>query len=119
MSGALLASASFDNQVHVWDMSTKKELYRLKHKATVECVSFHKDLVISSSLDKSTRIWKKSTGEMLHSLVHTGACNNFDVSPNGALIAVAHKAGLSIWSLETYTRWTSLTNVLRAPIHFT
>jgi len=41
ISGALLASASDDNQVHVWDMRAKKELYRLKHDDNVSCIAFY------------------------------------------------------------------------------
>jgi len=50
------------------------------------------------------RFWKKSTGEQLHSLVHESECLNFDISPNGALIAVAHADGVSIWSLKKYEK---------------
>ena len=104
ISDALLASASNDKNVCVWDMKTKKELYRLKHYAAVFCVSFHNDLIISACTGKFTRIWKKSTGKHVHPLVHKGQNSNFDVSPNGALIAVAHNSGVSIWSLENFER---------------
>ena len=100
----MLASASDDKYVHVWDMSAKKELYRLKHDGPVNCVSFHNDLIFSASTDKSVRIWKKSTGKKVVSLEHKGNCWNFDISPNGALIAIAKSNGASVWTLENYNK---------------
>merc|ERR1711892_743439 len=104
----MLASASDDKYVYVWDMSAKKELYRLKHDGPVNCVSFHNDLIISASTDKSTRIWKKSTGKKVVSLEHKGNCWNFDISSNGALIAIAKSNGASVWSLTTYNQLAEL-----------
>ena len=99
-----MASASNDSQVRVWDMNTMKELYRLKHTDSVICIAFHNDLIISSSHDNSTRIWNKKTGEQLHSLTHLGVCYNFDISPNGAFIALANFVGVSIWSMANFNK---------------
>ena len=103
-----MASASNDMDIHVVDMKTRKELYRLMHDDEVRCVSFHNDLIISASSDKSVRIWKKSTGEKLHSLVHEDECWNFDLSPNCAFIAVAQNKGVSIWSLASFKKVAEL-----------
>ena len=81
----------------------EKELFKLEHNKQVTCVAFHEDLIITSSWDKTTRVWRKKTGEKLQSLAHDGFCENFDISPDGKFIAVAHN-GVSIWSLETYEK---------------
>ena len=99
-----MASASNDSQVRVWDMNTTKELYRLIHTDSVICVAFHNDLIISSSHDNSTRIWKKKTGEQIHSLTHMSVCYNFDISPDGAFIALANYVVVSIWSMASYKK---------------
>merc|ERR1711935_1088642 len=99
-------------------MRAKKELYRLRHDDKVYCVSFHNDLIISASRDKTTRIWKKSTGEKLHSLVQKGGCVNFDISPSGVLMAVAHTSGITIWSLSDYNKVAEFELGLTADVRF-
>ena len=122
-SGSLLATASGasnSRHVYVWDMSAKKELYRLKHASTVNCVSFHNDSIITSCYG-SIHIWKKSTGELFISLVDKGGCYNFDVSPNGTMIAVAHgefHGTVSIWSLTSYNKITELRLDAVNAVHF-
>jgi len=100
ITGSTLASASDDNYVHVWDMSAETEMFRLKHDDSVTCVAFHNELIVSSCSDNSVSIWDKSTGQLRHSLTHQDECYNFDISPNGTLLAVAHYEGLSIWSFD-------------------
>ena len=92
----MLAIAN-NKYVHVRDMETDKETFRLKHCDTVTCVAFHSDLIISSSAN-TVHIWDKSTGQLRHSLEHDGNCYNFDISPNGEFLVVAHYHGLTIWS---------------------
>ena len=104
VSGHLLASASDDKYVHVWDMSAKKELYRMKHGSAVNYVLFYKDLIISTSMDRSTRIWCSRTGEQLHSMNNENISLQFDISPDGTMIALPHRRGVAIWSLANYEK---------------
>lgn len=105
-NGQYLASASLecapdDRHVIVLDKTRGKHLFRLKHDDSVTCVAFHNDLIISSSSDKTVRIWEKTTGKLRQSLTHEDKCYNFDISPNGETLAVAHYEGLSIWSFTS------------------
>ena len=62
----LLATASFDNTVKLWDFAAGKELRTLKgHTGPVYCVAFSKDgtMLASSSLDKTIRLWNPADGK--------------------------------------------------------
>ncbi|KAJ7091064.1 WD40-repeat-containing domain protein [Mycena epipterygia] len=60
---------SSENTVHIWDVSTGEQLYKLEgHKNDVTSVSFSPDglRAMSGSHDNTVRIWDVSTGEQLH-----------------------------------------------------
>ena len=63
--GLLLASASGDNTVRLWDPSTGASLGTLKgHSSYVTAVTFSPDgqLLASTSFDNTVRLWNPSTG---------------------------------------------------------
>ena len=119
-SGSLLATASAGSRsclVYVWDMSSKKELYQLKHAYKVECVRFHSDTIITTCYG-SIHIWKKSTGELLHSILDKNWCSNFDISPDGSMIAVVDYGAVSIWCLTNYNKIAELELDSVNAVHF-
>jgi WD40 repeat protein len=62
--GQLLASGSFDNEIKLWDMATRRELRTLSgHKASLRSLAFSPDgqRLASGSFDETIRIWQLSS----------------------------------------------------------
>nr|ADG65018.1 hypothetical protein [Drosophila pseudoobscura] len=87
----VLASASFDSTVRLWDVERGSCIYTLsKHTEPVYSVAFSPDgkHLASGSFDKCVHIWSTQTGELVHSYKGTGGifevCWNSDGSKVGA-----------------------------------
>ena len=89
MQGDLVASGSTDESVQVWNMRQRQILWQFQHQGDVNCVKLHENWLISCSEDNSTRIWDLEYGKQIHRLEQSSPCNNFDISPDESLIAVA------------------------------
>lgn len=89
--GKLLASASDDRTVILWDPATNKAIRQLTgHQAPVVRVAFSPDgqRLASASRDKTIKIWDPDSGQELQTLeghIDTVACLSF--SPDGQLLA--------------------------------
>ena len=71
LDGKLVASASSDNTVRLWDSSTGATLQTLEgHLDSVNAAVFLPDgkLVASASSDNTVRLWDSSTGATLQTL---------------------------------------------------
>ena len=104
--GALLATASADRTVRIWDMVTTTTRSTLKgHRRAVQSVAFSPDdaLLATASDDRTARIWDTATGIARMTLEgHKGAVNGVAFSPHGHLLATAsadHTA--RIWDTAT------------------
>jgi WD40 repeat protein len=66
--GQLVASASDDMTVRLWDAKTGEQVQKLEgHEGSVSSVAFSPDgqLVASASRDKTVRLWDTKTGEQV------------------------------------------------------
>lgn len=81
----MLASASFDSTVRLWELEKGTCLHTLtKHYEPVYSVAFSPDgkLLASGSFDKCVHIWSTQTGQLVHSYEGTGGI--FEVCWNSA-----------------------------------
>lgn len=89
--GHRLVSASLDDTVKIWDITTGHLLCTLKgHRRAVNAVAISPDssLVISGGDDDTVRLWNFQTGKLLSTLQeHTRDVNSVFVSRDGQLLA--------------------------------
>ena len=89
--GRIIASASFDNTVKLWNSRDGKFLYTLSgHVAPVYQCSFSADsrLLVSSSKDTTLKIWDVRTGKLHTDLPgHQDEVFAVDWSPDGKKVA--------------------------------
>jgi WD40 repeat protein len=104
--GKLVASASGDRTVRLWDPATGAERHTLKgHTGSVEAVVFSPDgkLVASASGDRIVRLWDPATGAERHTLKgHTDYVWAVVFSPDGKLVASASgDRTVRLWDPDT------------------
>jgi tetratricopeptide (TPR) repeat protein len=91
--GELLASASKDRTVRVWDVTTGLAVSKLEgHLASVWSVAYHPSgkWLLSSDAVGAVKVWDAATNKELTTMRgHTGSIGNIAVSPDGSLSATA------------------------------
>ena len=91
--GRLLASASEDQTVRLWDPASGELKQTLTgHEASVNSVAFSPDgqLLASASDDQAVRLWDPASGELKQTLTgHEGSVWSVAFSPDGRLLASA------------------------------
>jgi WD40 repeat protein len=105
----LLASASADNTVKLWDVSDVKKTKFIRdlkgHKNQVLSISFSADaqFLASGSADKTAKLWNVKTRKCTQTFKgHTDAVESVSLSKDGRYLASGSKdATIKIWDLET------------------
>ncbi|KAI9856661.1 MAG: hypothetical protein M1813_008808 [Trichoglossum hirsutum] len=118
--GKLVASASYDETVRVWNAATGAAVQTLNgHTRGVNTVVFSPDskLVASASNDKTVRVWDTATGATKQTLNgHTDKVNTVVFSPGGRLMASAsNDKTVRVWdamtgaarTLKGHTSWVN------------
>jgi WD40 repeat protein len=87
----LLAAASLDSTVKLWNPTTKQEIKTLKgHTGGVWDSSFSPDgkVLATGSFDNTVKLWNTTTGKEIKTLVsHTKEVSAVSFSPNGKYLA--------------------------------
>jgi WD40 repeat protein len=112
--GQLVASASGDSTVRVWETATGACRHELKgHTEYVYAVVFSPDgqLVASASNDTTVRVWETATGACRSVLEgHSGLVSTVVFSPDGQLVASASDD-------STVRVWETATGACRSVLH--
>jgi WD40 repeat protein len=100
--GKLLASASLDRTVKLWDASSGAALQTLEgHSDSVSAVAFSPDgkLLASASHDRTVKLWDAGSGAALQTLEgHSDSVSAVAFSPDGKLLASAsHDRTVKLW----------------------
>ena len=105
--GRMLASASGDNTVKLWDTDTGKVIKTLiGHTELVYSVSFSPNgkMLASASNDDTVKLWDTQTGEVIETLTgrHTDPVNGVSFSPDGRMLASASGDNtVKLWDTDT------------------
>ncbi|EME39025.1 hypothetical protein DOTSEDRAFT_75646 [Dothistroma septosporum NZE10] len=86
--GQVIASASWDKTVRVWNAATGEQTQKLEgHDSYVTAVAFSPDgqVIASASRDKTVRVWNLAMGQMIHLIpdVHVTAGFSITFSEDG------------------------------------
>jgi WD40 repeat protein len=102
--GKLIASASEDKTISIWDAATKKEKRSLEgHGEAVTAVAFSPrgQLLASAGADKTMRLWETATGGELANMEegHSDTIGGIAFAPSGRQIATASAdKSVGLWS---------------------
>lgn len=101
--GKLIASASWDKIIKLWDAKTGDLIDTLRHKDGINSIALSPDgqTLISAGEDKTIKIWNLTNTPKLSKTLkgHTDSIKAVAVSPDGALIASAgYDNTIKLWN---------------------
>ncbi|MCJ8281728.1 MAG: hypothetical protein MJK14_18190 [Rivularia sp. ALOHA_DT_140] len=101
--GKIIATASNDKTVKIWQNNTGKLLQTLSHKDNVYAVTFSQDnkFVITGSKNKKLNLWSLN-GKLINSIeAHQGKIKEIEFSPNDNIFAsVDMKDNVILWNFD-------------------
>ncbi|TLD25037.1 hypothetical protein PspLS_06272 [Pyricularia sp. CBS 133598] len=105
-NGQMIASASFDNTLRLWDAATGAHLQTLKgHNDSVTSVAFSQNgqVIASASSDKTVRLWNAKTGAHRQILEgHDDSVRAVTFSANGQTVpSASFDNTLRLWDVAT------------------
>lgn len=109
--GKLLASASRDSTVKVWNVTTRQVLATLPHRRRVDAVTFSPDGRLIATGSRVLRIWEVANWREVDSLEHPRNVRCVAFSSDGTILA-AGTAGnkVHLWDVATRNKMATLTH---------
>lgn len=109
--GKLLASASRDSTVKVWNVTTRQVLATLPHRLWVDAVTFSPDGRLIATGSRVLRIWEVANWREVDSLEHPRNVRCVAFSNDGTILA-AGTAGnkVHLWDVATRNKMATLTH---------
>lgn len=102
--GRLVASASEDGMVRLWERGTGREIRRLEgHRGPVLSVDFRSDgqVMVSASQDGTLRVWETSSGREIWHVADAVGVLSAAFSPDGRIVAGASEDGtIRLWESD-------------------
>ncbi len=102
--GRILATASYDHNLCLWDSVNGKELLPpIEHPAQLLTVTFSPDgrLVATACEDGQTRVWEVATGRLAYAMSPGGWPMDARFTPDGRFLVSAGASGLQMWDSKT------------------
>lgn len=102
----IVADASEDNTIKLWNLSTGKEIRTLHgHSGFVRAIAFSPDgqILVSGSNDKTIKLWNLSNGKQFYTLTgHSECVTTVAISPDGQWLASgSDDHTVKLWNLTT------------------
>jgi WD40 repeat protein len=113
--GGLVATASDDHTVRIWDAASGIERRRLVHRAWVRAIAISPDggFLASSSLDNSVHLWEISSGKEIYNLPGHGMLGGqrtVGFTPDGQrFLSYGDDLYVRIWDVRTAKALTEST----------
>jgi WD40 repeat protein len=112
--GSVLACATYQDGILLWDLAKGKELHRIQTR-TVFDMAFTPDgrIFIAACMDETIRFWEVASGKEIHSFVgHKGWIMSVAVSPDGrTLVSGGIDTTMLLWPLDRFNKG----KLVRAP----
>lgn len=101
---SIIASASDDGSIKLWQIGSYKEIRAFYHDDCVNSVSFSQDgkSIISASDDKTAIVWNVENGKMLRTLQHDVAVKFSLFCPDGRYAVTASDYTVKLWDTITW-----------------
>ena len=101
--GRIVATASNDKSVRIWEATSSQQPVVLKHQDLVSAIAFSPDgrFVATASFDRTARVWDTTSGQE-RGFNHDGVVRAVGFSPDGLALATgSDDKAARIWNVTT------------------